>query len=74
MLDNVVPIRETIKNLDFLFKIDFVRLLSLYCCFTQTSICSLFADINAISKLENIIDNIRPVIVKFNSIAIYEFK
>ena len=33
-------------------------------CFTQTSICSLFAEINAISDEEKNIDKIIPVIAK----------
>ena len=71
ILEALVPIKETIRYFDFLSKILFARLLSLYFCFIQTSICKVFEEISAISALENIIDKINPIIAKFNSNMIY---
>ena len=67
IFDKLVPIKETIRYLDLLSKIFLVNLPKRYFCFIQTSIYNLFAEIRAISLLENIIDNINPIIAKFNS-------
>ena len=46
-------------------------LLKTYLCLIHTSICNLLAEINAISELENKMENISPVIAKFSSIIYY---
>ena len=74
IFDKVVPINVTIRNFDLSSKILLVNLPNLKFCLIHTSICNLFADTKAISKLENIIDKNRPIIVKFNSNIINKFK
>ena len=68
ILDILVPINITIRNsslLDVIFLAHSKK--RIFFCSFQTSICNGFADNNAISELEKIIEKNNPVIDKYKS-------
>ena len=71
IFDKLVPINETVRNFALLSMIYLVKAANLYFCLIQTSICSLLAEINAISVPENKIEKKIPISAKFISSILY---